>query len=392
MSKINRRDFIKQASVLPIIGAASTKASYPTKMQYRTLGKRTGLRVSEIGFGGYPINDPDVLSYAIDHGINYIDTAPDYRDGKSEMIIGSIMKKRRDEVVLASKWHPWRNTEKKEILDSLDQSLKRLQTDHLDIIFVHQVGRTSGGEGKERLDNPYIYEAFNEAKSAGKVKHLGVSAHDGDLIDVMVHALKIDLFDVILCKYSFLDYPKQNELFQVAQEKGVGVVAMKSLAGARGENISKFQSGDTTYRQAALKWVLSNPNVSNLIISINTIKEVDEYVASAGNTLKKTDLRMLKDYENLYAQEVCRFCNECEPTCPNNKPIADILRYSMYFNEYHEEARAIAEIKKRNIGSSECLNCDAPCEDKCPYNVEIKKMLIRAQKTFEPYYLHDILS
>src|SRR5262245_46675374 len=94
---------------------AATAPAIPKPTKYRTFGKRTGLKVSEIGFGGYPIRDPNVLHRAIDLGITYVDTSDDYRGGDSERVIGEVMRTRRKEVVLATKWHPWGATRKDEM-------------------------------------------------------------------------------------------------------------------------------------------------------------------------------------------------------------------------------------------------------------------------------------
>jgi hypothetical protein len=104
-------------------------------------------------------------------------------------------------------------------------------------------------------------------------------------MEVMNYAIQIPEISLILCRYNFKTYPTEPELFRRAKEKGIGVVAMKTLAGARGEDLSKFQSPHTTFRQAALKWVLSNPDISNLVISISSRDQVDEFVQASGHAM-----------------------------------------------------------------------------------------------------------
>lgn len=261
-----------------------------SNMQYREMGK-TGLKVSEIGFGGYPVRDPNVVNYAIDQGINYIDTAWDYTNGVSEETIGKAIQNRRSEVVLTTKWHPWADTTAEEMMKQLDTSLKRLRTDHLDFLLVHQVGKASGG-GIERMKNPELAKAIAMAKKQGKAKHFGLSGHDPDLMEIMNEAVDMNDVDLILCRYNFKTYPTEGELFKKAQEKGIGVVAMKTLAGARGAQLESFKAPNTTFRQAALKWVLSNKDVSNLIISISSTKQVDEYVLASGYGMAPSEARL----------------------------------------------------------------------------------------------------
>jgi len=365
------------SSVLSACTSESPSSAGP--MRYRVLG-RTGLRVSEIGFGGYPVDDPDVLHYAIDHGINYVDTAPSYRGGASEETIGKVMKTRRHEVVLATKWRPYSKTSREEMLESLNASLKRLQTDHVDLIQVHQVGRASGGESIERLQNPELFEAFEIAKRQGKARFLGVTGHDGDLMEVMNYALDTDRFDTILCRYSFLDYPQQQELFRRAKAQNIGVIAMKTLAGAKGENLKEFRTGKTTVKQAALKWVLSNPDITNLIISMRNIDQIKEYMAASGSALTREDHRLLEKYAERYSREYCRMCNQCEPACPQGVKIADILRYSIYFHHYGEQKQAMLAYAELPISgqAGSCLNCPAPCEALCPYGIPVRRELLKA--------------
>lgn len=299
----DRRDFLKKtASVLtgaylgfyvPRYLRMGPSAGSVPSMRYRTLG-RTGLQVSEIGFGGYPVSDPNVVDYALDMGMNYIDTSDCYREGKSEETIGQVMKKRRKDAVLTTKFDAFSTTTKEQMLEWIDASLQRLQTDYIDCLLVHQIGRASGGESVERLQNPALFEAFQTAKARGKVGWLGCSGHDLDLMDVMNYALAVPEISVILCRYNFAVYPAQPELFRKAKASGVGTIAMKTLAGARDADLRTFKDKGTTFKQAALKWVLSNPDVSNLIISISSRDQVDEYVRASGQGISPDESAFLK--------------------------------------------------------------------------------------------------
>ncbi|HKB08254.1 MAG TPA: aldo/keto reductase, partial [Candidatus Polarisedimenticolia bacterium] len=395
---LSRRAFLKRTAVAggalvsaALVSKTQTAAAQPpagSTMVRRTLG-RTDLRVSEIGFGGFPVSDPDIVRYAIDRGIDYIDTAHCYRGGRSEEVIGAALVGRRDKVVLTTKWcphHIGREPKKQVFLDMLDGSLKRLRTDHVDVVLNHEVGANSDGVGVERLKNPEMFEAFEAARKAGKARFLGASGHDPDLMGVMHHAVDSGRFDVLLCRYSFLDYPEQDRLIDKAHAKGVGFIAMKTLAGAKGEDLDRFRDRYGTFKQAALKWVLSNPRVSNLIISINSRQQVDEYVPASGRPLEKADLNVLKDYEETFSTEVCRFSGACLPACPENVRIADILRFSMYHNEYKQESRALESYARLVAGerAAHCAHCAGFCEQACAYDLPIKTLLIRAHRTLRP--------
>jgi aryl-alcohol dehydrogenase-like predicted oxidoreductase len=360
----------------------------PSSMRRRKLG-RTGLEVSEIGFGGFPISDPDVLVYALDRGVNYVDTSHCYRGGESERVIGRALAGRRDRFVVATKWcphHMGRPATKQVFLDMLDESLRRLGTEHVDIVFNHEVGKQSDRLGVERLKSPEMLEAFATAKKAGKARFLGVSGHDGDLGNVVGHAIDSGAFDVVLCRYSFLDYPDQQEWIDRAAANGVGFVAMKTLAGAKGADLDRFRDRQTSFKQAALKWVLSNPKLSNLIISISSTRQVDEYVAASGAPFAAADREILDEYAATFSREVCRFCNACEPACPDDVRIADVLRYSMYFHEYGERERG-AEAYAALLASeraTHCASCGGFCEASCGYDLPVRRLLLRADGALAP--------
>jgi predicted aldo/keto reductase-like oxidoreductase len=364
------------------IGTASGAAPVGT-MQYRTLG-RTGLRVSEIGVGGFPLDDPDVLLYAAERGINYVDTAHCYRGGASERAIGQALKTARDRFVVTTKWcphHIGQPARKQVFLDMLDESLRRLQTDHVDVVLNHEVGRHSDGEGVERLRSEEMFAAFETARQAGKVRFLGASGHDGDLMSVMDWAVESGRFDVILCRYSFLDYPDQQTLIDRAAQKGVGFVAMKTLAGAKGADLDRFRDRQATFKQAALKWVLANAKVSNLVISVSSRRQVDEYVPASGAPLAERDHAALAEYAALFSHEVCRFCNACEPACPDDVRIADVLRFSMYFHEYGQEQRALASYASLVAAErgAHCAHCAGHCESACGYDLPVRTLMLRAR-------------
>lgn len=372
--------------------AAPTAPKAPAKppaapeggMRYRQLGK-TGPKVSEIGFGGQPVDDPEVVRHAVARGITYFDTSHCYRGGRSEEVIGQGLKGVRHKVVLATKWcphHIGKAPTKANFLAMLDTSLKRLQTDYIDVLLNHEVGKMSDGQGIPRLRNPELHEAWAVAHKAGKARFMGMSGHDPDLMGVMSWAIDTKRFSVLLGRYSFLDYPNQMSVIDKANANGVGFVAMKTLAGAKGADLDRFRDRYTSFKQAALKWVLSNPRVSNLIISINSKRLVDEYVAASGTRLAEADMAVLERYAAEFATEVCRFDGSCHDACPGGVRIADILRFSMYYHEYKQEGRAVDSYAKLVTAerAAHCAHCAGFCEAACSYDLPIKSLLLKAHK------------
>jgi aryl-alcohol dehydrogenase-like predicted oxidoreductase len=344
------------------------------------------LQVSEIGFGGYPVADPDVILYALDRGINSIDTSNCYRGGASETVIGRALKGRRDRFVVTTKWcphHVGRRPTKDAFLAQLDASLRRLQTDYVDVLLNHEVGRNSDGQGPARLRNPEMFEAWEAARRAGKARFLGASGHDPDLMEVMHAAVDDGRFDVLLCRYSFLDYPDQDRLISKAHARGVGFTAMKTLAGARGADLDRFKARQVSFKQAALKWVLSNPKVSHLVISINNTRQVDEYAAAAGSPLTRADNDVLDAYAREFSYQVCRVSGACLAACPEDVRISDILRFSMYHDQYGERERGVASYAglPETARASRCLHCSGFCEQACAYDLPVRTLMIRADAT-----------
>ncbi|MGH7336649.1 MAG: aldo/keto reductase, partial [Myxococcota bacterium] len=236
------------------------------------------------------------------------------------------------------------------------------------------------GQGYARLENEEMHEAFASAKKAGKVRFLGASGHDGDLMEVMTKAVDSGRFDVLLCRYSFLDYPNEQALIDRAHRAGVGFVAMKTLAGAKGADLDRFRDRHVTFKQAALKWVLANPRISNLVISIGNRRQVDEYAAASGAALSEADGAVLEEYAELFSDQVCRFCNACEPSCPEDVRIADILRFSMYFHEYGEKGLALESYARLVAAerAAHCAHCVGHCEAACDYDLPVRSLLLRA--------------
>ena len=248
----SRRKFIKSSAVV----AGGTASSFPALganqpdskgaiRGYGTLGK-TGLKVSDISFGSSRLRSGEegLVEHAIDRGVNYIDTAESYTSGQSETVIGKALKGKRDKVILASKQFARASTTRAEMMHELEASLRRLQTDHIEVYFNHAVNST------DRLDNPEWYEFLTTAKKQGKISWSGISGHAGRLTEVLERAIDDSLVDVILAAYNFgqdpafyerltksFDFvavqPELPRLLKKAHDKGIGVVAMKTLMGAR---------------------------------------------------------------------------------------------------------------------------------------------------------------
>ncbi len=398
--KLGRRELLRRgalagvaAGLLPLASAGGKAARAETRAEvkrYVSLG-RTGFEISDISFGSSRLDagEENLVLDALDRGINYFDTAESYRGGDSEITIGNALRGKRDKVFIASKTHTSSTETRDSMMRSLEASLRRLQTDYVDVYFTHAVNDVG------RLENPEWHAFVEDARKQGKIRFSGLSGHAGRLIQCLDYALDRDMVDVILVAYNFGQDPKFYERFtqgfdfiarqpdlprvlDKAKAKNVGVIAMKTLMGARLNDMRPFEKDGATYAQAAFRWVLSNPQVHALIISMTDTGTVGEYLGASGwTTAARGDFELLKGYARMNGASYCRHaCNDCEDACPYGVPIADVLRTRMYARDYQDEKLARSEYALLGDGAAACLTCPTQaCAGSCTHGVPVEKLL-----------------
>jgi len=350
---------------------------------YRRLG-RTDFRAADISLGSgriQPENDGEAIARAaIERGINYFDTAPDYSENGSEIALGRAMKGHRDRMFVATKFctangHVQRGSSVREYMEAVEGSLERLQTDHVDLVHVHACDTV------ERLLDPNVHEAFDRLREQGKVRFLGVSTHTPNLETVADAALASNRFDVMMLAYHHGTWPRLGEIVDRAAKQDVGVVAMKTLKGAQHRGMEEFREEADSFAQAAFKWVLSNPSVSCLVISFYEHQHLDEYIHASGKSLTERDLSVLRRYDELTAGTYCfNHCGACLSSCPKSLRIDDVLRHRMYFENYGNEKEAMRLYARLDKQADVCIGCSAPCNGSCPYGVPIQERTIGAHR------------
>lgn len=385
---MERRDFLKTSALISAALAASPLEAVaakdkPTVKRYQEIGK-TGLKMSDISFGTGRLPSSSMVLRAIDRGINYFDTAPDY--GSAEEYIGAAMNRiQRDKVILASKFctphaypsHLPPESSKKDYIESIEASLSRMKTDYLDFCFVHAIGEQSKSKDREmtRLLDEDMLSAFQTLKQAGKVRFLAVSSHGPDnMEDLLLAAVHSGHFDMIMTAFNFMKFPRLPDVFKEAKKKGVGVIAMKTLAGAKDVD---FDSKGEEFAPAAFKWVLNYPEVNGLVITIRSVSDLDLYLTASGGNFTASDQRALDRYTRRYDKEYCRTgCNECEIGCPLGVEIAKSLRYQMYFKDYGMEKKAMESYAALAKNACACMDCDEEfCSGACPYGLPLRALL-----------------
>jgi len=394
MSSIRRRNFLatftagiaglgmtKPLSSKPaVVPQSQGPMSQPKIKKYNTLGK-TGLKVSDVSCGAISLFEPNVLRYAYECGVTYFDTAEGYLRQKGEVYVGQGLKGVRDKVIITTK-HPmnFRQTiDKASVLQRVEASLKRLQTDYIDVAMIHNIDDLT-----PLVANQEILAAYDQLRKDGKVRFTGFSSHNAKL--TLKQALDTDFAQVVLFMYSHMDGKGIESMIQAAHEKGIGIVAMKIFAGGMQGNLKSLVGKDASYPQAAIRWVLSNPDIDTCIPTMASYSHVEEYVAASGQGLNRADLRLIASYQQQAKNLYCRVsCRECLSACPNNVAVNDVLRYTMYFENFRREKEAIdyyAEMEPERKPLN-CANCLGHCDNACPYGLSVKAKLLRA---------HDILS
>jgi predicted aldo/keto reductase-like oxidoreductase len=372
----SRRRFLKAGLTLPAAGIVLTTgiksmSQEPPRVVYRTLGK-TGLQVSGVGYGIGFVPVPEVVSRALDMGINYFDTARVY--GDSEKIFSEIIKGRdRNRIIIASKSSSRR---KADILNDLDTSLKTLATDYVDIWHLH--GRdTPASIPDEAL------EAMQECKKSGKARFVGISCHDPNgIVDFL---LETKTFDVMQTTYSFpIGGYYRDRAIKKAHDGGIGVIAMKVVVALTGFNLTRVDNPPARTGEgplAGIKWVLNNPAIGTTVPFMKTIPELEMNFRAMSEPYTPSDEKMLYVMNEKIRPSYCRMCYQCSDKCPQGLPVTDMLRflaYHDYCGNYHQARMSFMELPKE-IRDVRCTDC-SECAIKCPNGVHVQARLIRAQE------------
>lgn len=385
--KSSRRSFLVAGLTLPAAALASTtRSNYQgqsapklaagpaVELKYRVLGK-TGLKVTSVGFGCMITSDQSVVEKAADIGITYFDTARGYMQGNNERMVGAALKDKRNNVVLSSKTGA---PTKQEALNHLDTSLKELGTDHLDIWYLH--GKTRAAQLSDDL-----LEAQQIAKKEGKIRFAGVSTHGGHA-EVIPAAISNKL-DVILTSYNFTMDPSMQPLLESAAKAGLGIVAMKVMAGGFRRARQGDKLYDTLKREgamlAALKWVLKNPNVNTTVPSMTDMDQLDENLKAMSVAFTDKDEKVLAAQLEFIRPLYCRMCGHCSGVCPKGLPVSDVVRFLSYADGYGEyplgrESFLSLPEEVREVRCSLCSTCAV----RCPNGVRVAERLSRAQEVF----------
>lgn len=326
-------------------------------MEYSELG-RTGLKISRLGFGGIPIQRIDaegtrrLMQALLDAGINYIDTARSYT--VSEEYLGFGLEGIREHFVLATKSM---SRTKDAMAADIAISLRNLRTDHIEL---YQAHNPSVEQLKQITAPGGALEALLEAKAAGKIGHIGITAHS---TEVFKRALEMDWVETIMFPYNIVEN-QGEQLIAACAEKGIGFICMKPLAGGAIEDAA-----------LALRYICANPSVSVVIPGMAEPRELQQNLAAVSNTAPLTteEQARFQAVRDSLGTQFCRRCNYCQP-CSVGISISGSFLFDGYLQRYGLSDWAKSRYFSMPKKASACIGCGV-CESRCPYHLPIREML-----------------
>jgi hypothetical protein len=336
-------------------------------MQYRTLGK-TDLIVSEVGFGCIPIirletsQAMKTLRHAYQRGVTFYDTANAYRD--SEDKVGRAFAGMRDKIVIATK------TGRRDgpgALEHLENSLRMLQTDYIDLYQLHQVSREQDWE--QVIAAGGALEVVTKAREQGKIRHIGVTSHS---LPMALKLVKTGLFSTVQFPFNFIEDAAKDDLRETAREMNAGFIVMKPFAGGMIDNAT-----------IVFKFLRQFPEMIP-IPGFDSPEAVDEIIAfyEQTNVVDDADLALMDNYRGELGKQFCRRCEYCLP-CPHGVNITPAMGYQVVSRRM-SPAIAADFARKAMESVKQCVEC-GECVERCPYELPIPEILKKHYAMFEQH-------
>jgi uncharacterized protein len=395
---LTRRAFIRSVGlgglaatgldVARVIAAPDQSEGKAQSVPKRKLGK-TGVEVSILSLGGMfdTINNQLLLRQAYNWGVTYWDTAEGYGNGMSEEGIGRFFSRNpeaRKEIFLVTKTRPGAPAK---MTQSLETSLKKLRTDHVDLFFCHGIGALSD------IGEP-ITEWASQMKKAGKIKFFGFSTHT-NMEDCLLAAAKVNWIDVIMFTYNFrlMHTPKMKEAVDACVKTGIGLVAMKTQGGgpvkaeseAELQMVGKLLERGFSDKQAKLKAVWENPNIACICSQMPSLTILSANVAASRDlkTLARSDFEMLERLAMETCTGYCAGCGHiCQAAVGGTVPVSDVMRCLMYYRDYGDRDLArqvyagLSDAVRRHLTEVDY----AKAERACPQGLAIARLMREASQ------------
>jgi predicted aldo/keto reductase-like oxidoreductase len=387
---MNRRNFISKglagigaAVVFPHLGLMGTAfkgaAGEKNKLVYRTLGK-TGIKLPIVSQGTMDAISEALVRTALDAGIRHISTAQYYANGRAEEFVGKIIKNyKREDIILATGVIPQpidyrsgvfsKDTDIARFEREFEGSLKRMDTDYVDFFYLPFCAK------KESVMFEPLMKSMERIKKAGKARFLGASSHS--LVPEAVRAAADSgFYDVVMLAYNFQvkDIEERKEAVAYAANKGMGVVAMKTITG---ESWMAGKQEAVSNPKAALKWVLQNENIHTAVPGFTTFGQLETDLSIMGDlTLTPEEKKYLElSRANHKDSLFCQGCGTCLKQCKIAPDIPTLMRCYMYAYGYRDLAAAARNIESIKANPIACADCSS-CVVRCPMGFNIKERAV----------------
>jgi predicted aldo/keto reductase-like oxidoreductase len=408
LGRLTRREFMSNA----LIGAGTVGFSdfgapkrYTHRLPSSIPGKKAGnpiihrmlgmtsIRLPIVNMGVMGAGNPDLVKRSYEQGVRHFDTASFYQRGQNESMVGKAIQELgvRNQVIIGTKAyvpHEQRSRMcptdlKKFFLDTAEESLRRLQTDVIDIFYVHNV------QDLGYMNNPGIIEALRILKKSGKARHIGYSAHT-NMTELVQEACRSGLYEVLAVafNYSMADDHDLKAALEKAQARGIGLIAMKTQCmqywcqeNVPGEKQSYYEG--KILQTAVLKWVLRHEFITCAIPGYTNFEQMEEDLSVAsGLEYTPEERRFLEDRAVKVAlMSYCRQCRRCLSTCPRGVDIPALMRthlYAVCYANYDQARQTIRGISNgRDLRAcASCEDCSARCRRRVPVGQRIQELKI----------------
>lgn len=375
-------------------------------MLYRKFGS-CDFEVSALGFGcmRFPILNGDsgqideteaikMIRYAIDNGVNYIDTAYPYHKKTSELLVGKALKDGyRERVRLATKLPVWLTNTYEDFDKYLNEQLEKLQTNYIDFYLLHSLGK----ESWKKIKDLKVLDFLDAALKDGRIKYAGFSFHD----DINTFKEIVDSYNWTFCQiqYNYMDenYQAGTEGLKYAADKGLAVVVMEPLRGGKlaqtppdeVQNIFDSSSIKRTPAEWGLSWIWNQPEVSIVLSGMSTMEQISQNLETASmvppNSLSAEDIDIINKVKTKYNELTKVKCTACEYCLPCPAGVAIPANFALYNDAsiYKDTEKYINRYNKEmpeKARASSCVEC-GQCEEACPQHLSIREHLKEVHRT-----------
>ena len=380
-------------------------------MQYRDLGN-TGLRVSEIGMGCEGFAEDDcrmarkLFDFAQENGINYFDLYTSNPQVRSA--VGLALEGRREKFIIQSHiCSVWKNGQYmrtrdiREVKESFEEMMDLLQTDYVDVGMIHYVDSMKDWE---TILNGSVLPYVLELKKNGRIRHIGLSSHNPQVALEAVKSgyIEVLMFSVNPCYdlqpasedveelWKDENYqaplvnmdPQRQELYEVCQQRGIGITVMKAFGGGDLLDADLSPAGKALTANQCLHYALTRPAVATVLAGAHTVEQLRISLAYENATEEEKDYApAFASFPNISWEGHCMYCSHCAP-CPKEIDVASVTKFlnlAKAQGEVPETVREHYALLPRHAG--ECIGCGA-CEKRCPFGVSIRENMKKAEEIF----------